>query len=119
MKVDRADWGKNYPQSGDRQTSITQYGDSRDIWEIATTDPLLINKLDRKGIEPFEYEIAGVFCYRLENAQLSFRKPAKPREMTDEQRQASRERMQALHDARKAGGYDRTDGKTDENGVQT
>lgn len=63
----------DYP-GGDKQTAITQYGDSRRLWEVATTDPYLVNRLlKRKHIPLNKSCINGVFYFVLLKSNLSIR----------------------------------------------
>ena len=73
----------DYP-GGDKQTAITQYGDNRYLWEVATTDPFLVNKLLRVGLKPqADSYFNGPFFFKLTDKNIRF---MIPREISDEER---------------------------------
>ena len=85
----------------ERETTLN-YNEADNCWEVYTAVSKHINKFDKLGWEctNIEYypdgEVSGKF-YKVPNCAISFRSPVKiKRSMTEEQRQAARERLQKL-----------------------
>lgn len=87
----------------ERETAVT-YNEADGYWEIYTAVKMHMNKFEKLGyecthVERYEDgEIMAKF-YKVPRYAVSFRSPEKiKREMTDEQREAARERLKRLHD---------------------
>lgn len=82
----------------DERETILSYNEADNFWEVYTAVRKHMNKFEKLGWEVtnIEYypdgEVFGKF-YKVPNRAISFRSPVK-REVTEEQRQAARERFQ-------------------------
>lgn len=82
----------------DERETILSYNEADNFWEVYTAVRKHMNKFEKLGWEctNIEYypdgEVFGKF-YKVPNRAISFRSPVK-REVTEEQRQAARERFQ-------------------------
>ena len=66
----------DYEKNENKQTSITNYGDSRDHWEVATTDYVVINKILKAGWTPEKDSyINGPVTFKIPFTRLTFRGP--------------------------------------------
>lgn len=82
----------------DERETILSYNEADNFWEVYTAVRKHMNKFDKLGWEVTNVEhypdgtVSGKF-YKVPNRAISFRSPVK-REVTEEQRQAARERFQ-------------------------
>ena len=87
-----------YRLTPDERETILNYNEADNCWEVYTAVRKHMNKFEKLGWEVtnIEYypdgEVFGKF-YKVPNRDISFRSPVK-REVTEEQRQAARERFQ-------------------------
>lgn len=91
----------------DEQETVVQFGRNDEYMTIYTTDSTVMTKLD-KCVEGGEYEVIEIHklqksdkiigkTYKAKKRLLSFRKKFVEREMTEEQKKASADRLRQLN----------------------
>lgn len=78
----------------ERETHLNMTGDDHSMWHVFTDDPYWVRRLERVGATLVR-ETATGREYRLPANQLSIRKPSTRREMSESEKQALVERLQA------------------------
>lgn len=85
------------------QETVILYNQEDKTATICTEDPALMRKLDNlSGVDPRLHVRESRNGYREYEVPKKWVRVSKPREMTDEQRQLSGERMKRLLEAKKA-----------------
>lgn len=90
----------------DEQEVIITTSAADELAEVYTADPIYIRRLDRKvEQDPEHYKVksrnAYSVTYTMPKRLLQFRTPSAPRELTEEQREAARDRIKKMNERRK------------------
>jgi hypothetical protein len=76
----------------ERETTL-QIDDESNVWVLETRQNKIKTKLSRIGVTPVKEYPDGGAKYILDYEQVSFRQKSKPRNLSEEQRQAAAERL--------------------------
>ena len=90
--------------NAERET-ILQFDEESKEWEVYTCHKRIMNKIEKGGVQPHKIDVVdGVEVakyYTLPKKWVKVSPPPPPRQMTDEQKQASIERLRIMREKAK------------------